>query len=412
MTPLIPLLLACAGNKTVEPAPAAPTPPEAAPAPAPAPERVSTIAGGSSRAAPSEAYAPRALGFAKRFHEGLSGPESNSVTSGASAGFALGMLALGADGASAEAFRTLYGTDDLESVRVDDARALAAYRDTAGVELSVADAVWHDEGLAFAEEAQARLAGDYRASVGPLPFSRDPGAAKASIDAWTREQTAGMIEELFSQDALAGAKMVLANAIAFKGDWVKPFDPGATESLPFATPSGSVEVPTMKDPNRKARFASGEGYASLMLPYTGDTTSMVLVLPDEGNSLDDALAGLDAEQLLALGSAPAIDVDLRLPRFHVESEHDLLAHAEDLGLTDVFGSTYPGYGGLTVGSAIQKVVVTVDEKGTEAAAATGIAMKRMALKKVAFHADRPFWFVIWHHETKTPLFVGQIVDPS
>lgn len=411
MTPLIALALACAGNKNVDPPPAPAEPPPAAPAPSTA--RIAEVAGGTaSRAAPTEAFAPRAIQFAKRFHDGLASPTENSATSGASAQFALGMLAMGAGGASADAFEALYGSD-LDPVRIDDARALAAYNDTAGVELAVVDAVWHDEGDELDEAIRARLAGDYRANVGPLPLSRAPSEAKQLIDAWTSKNTNGMIDELFPLPAISGAKLVLANAIAFEGDWLVPFDAAKTEELPFATPSGAKPVPMMQDPARKLPFSSGVGYSAVMLPYSGETTSMALVLPEEGKTLADALDGLAADNLLALAHAPEFEVDLQVPRFSIESEHDLVASAAALGLSDVFAASYPGYGGLKVGAAIQKVKVKVDEDGTEAAAATGITLKRMARepKKVVFHADRPFYFVIWHHETKTPVFVGQVVDP-
>ncbi|MCA9567971.1 MAG: serpin family protein [Myxococcales bacterium] len=412
MPSLLALLLACGGNKNVD---THPTPePPAAPAPEAAPTVAARVAGGASMAAPSPAYAPRAAGFARRFEEALAQPDANTATSGPSAAFVLGMLAQGATGETAAAYTELFGAD-AEAVRIDDARALAAYNHTDGVELTVVNGLWPDEGTTLDPGVLSNLEMDYRAKPNTVPLTRDPANAKATIDAWTRGNTNGMIEELFTLDQLDDARLVLANAVAFKGRWQEPFDPAMTTEAAFAAPKGPVQVQMMKKAQLTVPYTTGVGFAAVKLPYSGGTTSMIVVLPDEGKSLADAMDGLAADNLAAMAGARPMQVDLALPRFEIRTEHDLLQHAEALGLQGVLGpgAVYAGYGGLIVGSAIQKVVVAVSEEGTEAAAATGVALKRAALAKpVTFHADRPFLFAIWHEPTGTPLFLGQVVDPS
>lgn len=416
MTPALALLLACAGTKTVESSSAPPTttPPAIAEVPdakptTPAPLPV--IAG--SRAAPSEAYGPRASTFATKFHTALMEPDQNGATSGISASLAFGMLAEGAGERTRQDWEAVFG-GPLDVIRVDNARAMAAFNDTAGVELAVANGLWPDEGMELQEDVAATLADAYGVTPSPQPFSRDAEAAADALNTWTSDNTRGLITELFKPDQLQGVKLVLANAIGFKGVWKTPFDKAHTVDGPFTTPSGPVDVPMMHQAKAVVPFSGGVGYTAVALPYQGDTLSMVVVLPEEGRTLADAVDGLDPANLAAFVAAPPRPVRLGLPRFSIASDHDLTDKAEALGLSGVLGggADYSRLNGLAVDKAIQKVVVRVDEEGAEAAAVTAVAMKRSAAAAPpSFIADRPFHFVIWHHETKTPLFIGQVVDP-
>ncbi len=419
MPTLLALLFACAGNKTVEtanpmPAPEAPSTAKTTKPSGPAADkpkvRTPTTVSTASFAAPSPAYARRASTFAQRFYEGLSDPATNSVTSGVSAAFALGMLAEGADSSTREAFEALFDAP-LVDLRVDNARALVAYQQSE--EIALVNGLWPDAGTTLDEAVSSVLRGDYRAEPTPLPLSRDPARAKATIDAWTERATHGMITELFAEHELAGARLVLANAIAFKGVWAQRFDPEQTTPAPFRTPNGEVEVAMMRARKRMLRTTTGVGYRAVKIPYASGQTALIIVLPDEGRSLADAMDGLAADNLAALGYKGVGPVDLSLPRFEIRSDHDLLAEADDLGLRPVFSGAYPGFGGLQVSRAIQRAVIRVDEDGTEAAAVTGIGLKRSAPPRhTVFEVNRPFLFAIWHEPTRTPLFIGHVVDPS
>lgn len=416
MLPLVHLLLACSGGKTSGPVeaptpvpaePSGPTPPPAEKDPMPdAPQELQT----GSRAAPSPAYAPRTTGFSTRFHQALAG-DASAATSGVSASFALGMLA---EGAPAPApFEALWDAP-LDQVQVDHARALSAYRDTPGVELSVVNGLWTAQGLTVPAPVVERLTGFFDAPCEALPFEADLEGAAATINTWSAANTGGLIPRLFTPAELADARLVLANALAFKGRWALPFDPELTTDAPFQTPSGEVTVPMMTRARMQVPYTEGVGWKAVMLPYEGNGTAMAIVLPAEGRSLTEAMEGLDGETLASLAVAPPMTVDVAIPRFRVASEHDLIANAEALGLETVLLRTeYSGFGeSLVVSKAKQKVVVEVSEEGTEAAAVTAITMKRTASRRtLSLRADRPFLFAVWHRETETPLFIGQLVDP-
>lgn len=414
MTPALALLLACAGNKTVEstPAPHDAHPahaPDAEPS-APAAKPVASVTTTSSRAAVSEAYPARASAFAKRFHDALSG-DGNAITSGVSAAFALGMLAEGAEGPARASFNDVFG-GSLDAVQSDHARALAAYNDTPGVELAVVNGLWTGEGLELPAPVRERLAMVFAASPSMLPFRTDPTAAAKTIDAWTTENTGGLIPTLFTPADLTNARLVLANAVAFKGQWKQPFDASLTTDGAFQTPEGSIQTAFMTRSGMKVPYTEGANYKAVMLPYTGDLTALAVIVPNEGSSLADAADGLSADVLAELAGAAPLSVDVHLPRFTIRQDHDLVEAAGPLGLKDVFATEYTGFGeGLFVSKAIQKAVIEVSEEGTEAAAVTGITMKRSLTRTFTFDANRPFLFAVWHVETKTPLFIGQLVDP-
>jgi serpin B len=377
------------------------------------------------RAAPSAIYSYATTDFAKRFHAGLAKDGENTAVSGPSAQLALSLLGLGADGETAKEFGDLFdrgvdyedGAPLDEAWHIDNERAIVAWNDTRGAELAVANGLWVQEGFPIAEPYLKAASTHYGAEPSNQPFETDAEAAAETINGWVKDNTREKIEKLVEAADVKGASLVLTNAIAFKGKWETPFEEDGTRDAAFQAPSGEVMVPMMSGRREGLSYVEDDGWTAISLPYEQRGTAMILVLPDEGVALADVEAKLDEKQLNRATMSGRRTVDVTMPKWKSETSYELVPVLREMGLeTALSGGDFTKITDekLIISKAIQKVFVEVDEEGTEAAAATGIVMRTTAAgpPPVAFTADRPFLWVIWHTETKTPLFMGRMVDPS
>ena len=264
---------------------------------------------------------------------------------------------------------------------------------------------------------------DFYATAVVKDFSARDATAKA-MNSWVEEVTHDKIKDLIDSKALgADTKMVLINAIYFKGDWKTKFDVALTKEKEFLTESGDkVKVPTMHLQG-KIELAVLEQLKSkvLRLPYKGDRIVMDIVLPDDKGGLkvlEQKLKTLDEKDLLNENIFQK-EVIVDLPKFKLEKTWSNLKDVlKKLGMTEIFRGGFQGIakGPLMVSNVIQKVFIEVDETGSEAAAATGTVMKfRSALmdeKEIHFKADHPFLFLVRDTQTGLLLFRGRVSDPS
>jgi serpin B len=306
---------------------------------------------------------------------------------------------------------------DLELARRGEG---AQGKDGEGFRLNVVNAIWGQAGYPFLPEFLDVLAENYGAGLKVLDFSSAPEESRVTINDWVSEQTEGRIEDLIPQGVIdAMTRLVLTNAIYFNAAWGQPFESSLTADGPFyLLGGGEVTVPMMKQ-TESFGYASGEGYQAVELPYDGHELSMVVLLPDAGefDSFEDAL---DAGRVDAIvGDLSYRQVALTLPRFEVESDFGLADALAALGMPEAFtsGADFSGMTGgrdLFIAEVVHKAFVSVDEAGTEAAAATAVVMAKMALPEepVEVTVDRPFIFLIRDVQTGAILFVGRIVDPS
>jgi len=224
---------------------------------------------------------------------------------------------------------------------------------------------------------------------------------------------------------------VLTNAIYFKGTWAEQFDKKATTNAPFTLPTGDqVQVPTMHRTD-DFRYAEGEGFQALELPYAGDDLSLVIFLPRQADGLPALEAGLSAENLESwMAGLRQGKVRVALPRFTMTSSFRLEEALKLLGMTDAFsgGANFSGMNGkrdlfisavihkadLFISAVIHKAFVDVNEEGTEAAAATAVVMMKSAAPRrpVVFRADHPFLFLIRDNRSGSILFLGRVVNPK
>jgi len=278
---------------------------------------------------------------------------------------------------------------------------------------------------AFVEKTRAA----FGAPLELLDFKTAPEPVRVYINEWVEGKTEKRIKDLIPSGGVKpDTRLVLVNAIYFLGDWAQPFEHGATHPAPFhLTASETKDVPTM---NRAAgfRIARKDGVTALEIPYKGGELSMMLLVPDEIEGLAAVEGALDTKKLDALARAMKTEhVGVALPKFEVNPS-DTLSLGEDLealgmplafdpGKADFTGIANPPNpgDGLVIAEVFHKGFVRVDEKGTEAAAATAVVMKLRSMPEAPprqLKVDRPFLFLIRDNASGLVLFLGRVSDPS
>ncbi|MFO7743576.1 MAG: serpin family protein [Anaerolineae bacterium] len=289
-----------------------------------------------------------------------------------------------------------------------------------GFRLNIANAIWGQRDYQFLDSFLDVLAQNYGAGLRVLDFAGAPEESRVTINEWVSEETEGKIEDLIPQGGVDSlTRLVLTNAIYFNAAWANPFEEEATEDGPFTLLDGSeISVPMMHQ-EESFGHAEGEDYQAVELPYDGHELSMVIVMPEEG-AFEAVEASLDAERVGAIiEELDRRQVALTMPRFEFDAEFGLKRALAALGMPSAFSDAgdFSGMMGereLFISEVLHKAFVSVDEEGTEAAAATAVVMKLLAVPDEAIEVtlDRPFLFLIHDIETGAILFVGRVLDPS
>jgi len=284
-------------------------------------------------------------------------------------------------------------------------------------ELTTANGAWGQDGFPFREPFLDLLAAYYGAGLRLADFASDPEAARERINEWVAERTNDRIEDLLPEGSIDTAtRLVLANAVYFSARWATPFPEDATDPRPFTALDGSTaEVPTMRQ-ELKTRYAAIEGHQLVELDYANGDTSMVVILPADGE-FEAFESSLTVDRLaIMLDRASRAQVTLSLPRFEVETAVSLVESLRALGVAEAFTPRADLSGisddrDLFVDDVVHQSFVSVDERGTEAAAATAAVVAESALpERVEMTVDRPFLFYIRDKPTETPLFVGRVTS--
>ena len=298
--------------------------------------------------------------------------------------------------------------------------------DTEGFRLSIANAVWGQHDYEFQEMFLDLLAENYGAGVRPANFREDPEESRVTINDWIAEQTEDRITDLLPKGVIDTlTRMVLTNAIYFNANWAIPFEQDTSE-VPFYLLDGSdIFVPMMRATARFG-YAKGEGYEAVDLPYDGHELSMTILLPDEGHfkEFEDSLDATLLERVL--GDAQREYVALVMPKFEFESQFPLAQTLQGIGMSNAFDSQAADFSGmdgkscfagddlcLFIRAVFHKAFMSVDEQGTEAAAATGVVTMLVSGKPepIMVAIDRPFIFLIRDSETGAILFLGRVLNP-
>ncbi|KFO33736.1 leukocyte elastase inhibitor isoform X2 [Fukomys damarensis] len=292
--------------------------------------------------------------------------------------------------------------------------------------LKLANRLYGEKTYDFLPEFLASTKKMYGAEMVSVDFQDDTENTRKKINKWVKEQTEGKIPELLAPGVLDDtSKLVLVNAIYFKGMWQEKFLKSDTIDMPFRL--NKKDTKTVKMMCQTARFPYG--YIKelkcqvLELPYQGQKVSMIILLPDD---IEDDTTGLEEiEKQLTLEKLrewtedlETIEVNVQLPRFKLEKSYSLNDSLAHLGVRDLFSSSKADLSGisrardLSISKIIHKAFVEMNEEGTEAAAATaGVAVFAMLTQEVNFSANHPFIFIIKDNTIDESLFIGRFASP-
>jgi serpin B len=384
--------------------------------------------GGRGPGAPAEDRAEAVKGanaFALDLYRRLRGADGNLCFSPASVSTALAMTYAGARGPTAEEMaKTLHftlGQDRLHpalGALLDDLNRAGRAR---GSRLAVANALWGQKGHGFLPEFLGLTREHYGAGLQEVDFRGDSEGARRAINAWVEQQTQDRIKDLIREGVLDdNTRLVLTNAIYFKGDWASAFRKDSTRNAPFRLGGAEkVDVPLMWQSGTFGHF-DGDGLQALELPYAGKDLSMVVLLPKRADGLADFEKGLTAERLAGwLRQLREQEVIVQLPRFKVTAEFRLGPTLAAMRMPLAFGdgADFSGMDGKKdqyLSEVVHKSFVDVNEEGTEAAAATAVVKaERSGESRLTplFRADHPFVFLIRDRRSDGILFLGRVQNP-
>ena len=430
------------GSPTTTGAPASPAS-SASPTPTPAPTSAASPSAAAIELA--KAAVPRAAAtiddaraaaaainaFGFDLHRALAAEGTNIVASPTSIAIALGMARIGARGATAremDAVLSDLATDEhaawlngLDQALAGRTRTFTDDEGTAHDQtLDISNASFAQRDLTFEEAYLEALASRFDAGQYLVDYMAEAETARRQINAWASERTRGRIPEvLIPGDVTSDTRLALVNAIYLKASWAQAFEENRTIQAPFLRPDGTtVTVPLMRV--AQASCGQGDGWAAADIPYLGGQLSMLVIVPDDLAAIEatldaDVLAAVDAK-IASTASVP----DVTLPRFDLETREELAAILAALGMPTAMDPDSADFSGMTtqtklvINKVIHQANISVDEKGTEAAAVTVVGMDTTAgpADTCTAHADRPFLFALRDIETGTVLFLGRVVDPS
>jgi serpin B len=359
--------------------------------------------------------------FALDLYAKLRHQPGNLFLSPASISLALGMTYAGARGETEREMASVLhfelSQERLHPEMEGLAKALTPAR-PGGPRLTIANRLWGLERYEFRNTFLTVTRNHYGAELARTVF---PEPGRTEINTWTSNRTDGKIKELIGKGVLDRTTvLVLVSAIYFKGQWAEPFSEKRTRPADFhVTPGKVIKVPTMYTEDAFFRYGESEDVQVLELPYKSigadGACSMVILLPKAIDGVAKLEASLTPERLRRLLATPEPrgKFPVYLPRFTFSSKFSLLETLRQMGLTNVSDLRGMTEGGSPFLSAIEHAsFVAVDEKGTEAAAATGIVVAAsMPGRSPVFRADHPFVFVIRHNATRTILFIGRLTRP-
>lgn len=286
--------------------------------------------------------------------------------------------------------------------------------------LAVANALWSQVGLNFMKGYLDAVQIGYGPGLRLVDFAGRTEEARLAINKWVEEKTENKIKELIKPDVLNPlTRLVLTNAIYFKGQWEQQFKKELTRDADFfLTDKPKVKVPFMNQQG-SFNYAEEDGLQVLEMPYAGGDLSMIVLLPGSTSDYSKFEKKLDyATFMRVLGKLSNETVDVSIPKFKFEAELGLGGTLQRMGMTDAFSETLADFSGISdtflyITAVIHKAFIDVNEEGSEAAAATAVVMgtKSIGPQPKHFIADRPFFFAIRDLRTGSILFMGRVLDP-
>ena len=389
-----------------------------------------TVARGDDPSGPSNPDVAAVVGGNNQFvfdlYGRLAGEEDgNRFFSPYSVSTALAMTYAGARGnTAAEMADTLHFTLPQDRLHPAFGSIIGDLNDSQreGYQLNVANRLWGQQGYGFLPEYLDVTRQHYGAELAQLDFIWETEPSRLTINRWVEEQTQQKIKDLIPPGGVNSlTRLVLTNAIYFKGDWKYQFEPELTQEAPFqVAPGEQLSVQMMYQKNR-FKYAALPNFQMLEMPYTGEDLSMLALLPNEPDGLADLESWLTAESLdQSIDQLLSKEVFVFLPKFEMTSKFGLAEVLASMGMPEAFNPGAADFSGMNGGrdlfisSVIHKAFVEVNEEGTEAAAATGVVVGTTSVTPPPelFRADHPFLFLIRDNRTESILFLGRVTHPE
>ena len=340
---------------------------------------------------------------------------------------ALAMAYAGARGLTGQQMaETLHFTLDdaaLHAAFASQTQHIADIQAQGDVILNVANALWAQQDLALRQAFRDQMQTFYQANLFQVDFIQACEAVRSDINAWVEEQTQRRITNLLPAGTISAlTRLVLTNAIYFKGNWAHQFEQDATVEAPFWTSPGTSVSVDMMQQQSLLKYGEFHGGQVLMLPYAGEALAMVVLLPQERGGLDALQQQLSVDAVTNwMAQAGLREVNVLLPKFRITSRLRVSAALKALGMTEAFSENadFSGMAAdaqLHISDVMHKAFVDVNEAGTEAAAATGVVIGVTSIQEPQpipeFRADHPFMFLILDKQSGAWLFVGRIMNPN
>jgi serpin B len=371
--------------------------------------------------------------FALMFYNQIRSKENNLIYSPFSLSLALSMALVGAQSSTEQAMidalqmrlpaEAIYPATNALMLAIEESQEQDLDEmEGSRFQLNIANSIWGQADYSFKQAFLDTLALQYDAGIFAVDFRQNPESARLAINDWVAEETEQKIEDLIPPDAIDPlTRLVLANAIYFNGSWLYPFNENATAEAPFFTLDGTeISVDMMRLSGESFLYGQGDNYQAINLPYLSRDFVMTVLVPTEG-AFSDFEAQLDQDLLPEILAALTFTrVDLEMPKFDFELDLNANDILIALGMGEAFDPEVADFSGITdeeelmITDVLHKATITVDEEGTEAAAATAIIIgvtSAMPEEPISLVIDRPFLFMIRHVPTASILFMGRVVQP-
>jgi serpin B len=377
----------------------------------------------------AEEAMPASSDFALDLYQQLDQSSGNIFFSPLSVRVALAMTSAGAKGKTLEEMQLVLrmSGEDANQTMGEMLRELEAEPkgkdEPSKLVLRVADALWGQNQYPFDPAFVKRAREDYDAEVKSVDFG-NPAAARKQINDWVEEKTNKKIVDLIPDGMpTPDTRLILTNAVYFKANWEDEFSKSATNQQPFhVTADKTIDVQMMRRTGHYG-YAETDDLQAIQLDYAGGETSMLILLPKAIDGLGKVEADLSSKKLgETINNLKYSDVDLSLPRFKVEQSITMGQILKAMGMKLAFNAQQADFSGMTtaqrlyIGEVLHKAFVKVDEEGTEAAAATAVAMRALAArlpeKPIEVRVDHPFLMMIRHRKTGEILFMGRVERPG
>lgn len=289
------------------------------------------------------------------------------------------------------------------------------------LQLSIANALWGQKDAHFEQSFLDTLSSNYDAGMNLIDFSK-PEEARALINLWIAAQTNDKIREMIPSGLLNQmTRLVITNAVHFKGAWINRFDASQTTRAPFYLTKGNTQEVDMMHDNSTRALLVEDAFTAVKLPYEGGNYSMAIIMPKDSSFADFAKGLTDSKlaHILQGLNENYTMVNLSMPKFKFEASFDLGETLKGLGMSDAFDSQRADFSGISgkkdlyIANVLHKAFIEVNEEGTEATASTMIGMNTTSMpgEPVSLIIDHPFLFVIYQEGSNAILFMGQVVAP-